>query len=82
MKFYGNGVVWDKENNKRLCKFINGEFDAEDERVIAILKSLGYQYDDYELTKKQIMAILDSRNIEYNVRDKKEALLSLLEGVE
>ena len=32
MKFFGNGLVWDKDNNKNLCKFDNGEFETEDKR--------------------------------------------------
>ena len=43
MKFYGSGIVWDKENNQRLCKFKNGEFETDDERVATILHNLGYR---------------------------------------
>jgi hypothetical protein len=52
MKFYGNGVVWDAENNKRLCKFSKptephgkGVFETEDERIIAELIRRGYASD-------------------------------------
>lgn len=45
MIFYGNGVVWDKRTNKRLCKFVNGELDTDDARVIEILTSLNYRSD-------------------------------------
>ena len=96
MKFYGkNEIVWDKENDKELCRFINGEIETSDLRVIKCLKGLNYRSDDNgeteqgntegqetqtEQTKKEIMALLDEKNIEYNPRDKKEVLLALLGG--
>lgn len=43
MKFYGRGKVWDKENKKILCEFVNGEFETTDERIIAILSEAGFQ---------------------------------------
>jgi len=47
MKFYGNGIVWDKELNKALCKFNkHGEFETDDKRVIDILVSLDYKHDE------------------------------------
>ena len=42
MKIYGSGIVWDKENNKPLCKFEGGEFETKDERVIKLLQEAGY----------------------------------------
>lgn len=45
MKFYGNGVVWDGENNKRLIKFVGGAVETEDERVQSILIERGYSFD-------------------------------------
>jgi len=45
MKFKGNGLVWDKERNKPLCKFINGEFETDDMRTIEVLASLNYESD-------------------------------------
>ena len=43
--FKGNGVVWDKERNKVLCSFRNGEFKTDDKRVIDILLKGGYEHD-------------------------------------
>ena len=43
MKFYGRGVVWDKENDKQLCEFVNGEFETDNERTATILHTLGYR---------------------------------------
>lgn len=38
MLFLGNGVVWDKETNKRLCKFVDGKFETDDKEIIEKLK--------------------------------------------
>lgn len=43
MKFYGQGVVWDKENDKQLCQFVSGEFETDNERTATILHTLGYR---------------------------------------
>lgn len=59
MKFYGKGFVWDKENNRLLCRFSrsinhqNGELETKDERVINILKDLGYKYEGEELCQSK-----------------------------
>lgn len=52
MEFIGkaNVVVWNKEANKRLCKFArNGSFETEDEYIIGKLKALGYKSSDEEV---------------------------------
>lgn len=46
MKFYGRGIVWDKENKKALCEFINGELETTDERIIKILSDAGYTKEE------------------------------------
>lgn len=46
MKFYGSGVVWDKTADRRLCRFKDGEFETDDQRVIKLLKAAGYRSDD------------------------------------
>ena len=46
MTFYGDGIVWDCEKNKPLCKFENGELETADKRVVEILKGLGYKFDE------------------------------------
>jgi hypothetical protein len=52
MVFRGNGVVWDKENNKRLCRFTpakkrgdKGLLETENIRTIKILIGLGYEHE-------------------------------------
>ena len=59
MKFYGNGIVWDKERNKALCTFKDGEFETKEDRVKDILLDLGYKHDgeiiedvEYEVTEE------------------------------
>jgi len=44
-KFFGNGLVWDKEKDSLLCTFVNGEFITEDKRIIDILTNLKYQFE-------------------------------------
>jgi len=43
MTFYGNGLVWDKELDQRLCKFVNGKFETNDQRTAKILKKMGFK---------------------------------------
>ncbi len=44
MKFFGTGVVWDGELNKPLSKFVNGEYETEDLRIVGIMIKLGYRH--------------------------------------
>jgi len=60
MKFLGNGVVWDAENNKRLCKFGKtdefhgmGVFETDDERTIARLDAMGFKHDEYSFVETE-----------------------------
>ena len=46
MKFYGRGIVWDKENKKALCEFTNGELETTDERTIILLSEAGFQKEE------------------------------------
>ena len=48
MKFYGTGgtIVWDKENDKALCQFVDGELETKDKRIIDLLTKAGYRSDD------------------------------------
>jgi len=46
MKFYGNGVIWDAEKSKPLCRFDkSGVFETEDKRIMDILVNNGYKHD-------------------------------------
>ena len=57
MKFYGSGIVWDKENNKPLCKFEGGEFETKDERVIKLLQEAGYNGREAVETNQERQAV-------------------------
>lgn len=46
MKFYGNGIVWNAQANRPLCRFEKGGFITEDESVIKALADLGYKHDE------------------------------------
>lgn len=51
-KFYGHGIVWDKENDKALCSFVDGEHETLDKRTVSLLKELGYEHDEEPVKKK------------------------------
>ena len=46
MKFYGNGIIWNAQANRPLCRFEKGEFTTEDEGAIKALMNLGYKHDE------------------------------------
>lgn len=48
MKFYGRGVVWDRERGKTLCRFKAGEYETDDARTIDLLIKGGYKHDGRE----------------------------------
>lgn len=52
MIFLGNGIVWNKETNKKLCKFIDGQFYTDDIYIIDKLKALNYKYDEIEVIEE------------------------------
>ena len=41
--FLGNGTVWDKENDKTLCQFVDGKVKTDVKRVADILTRRGYK---------------------------------------
>jgi len=48
MKFFGNGLVWDKENSKNLLKFVDGIFETSEDYIIKILQDLEYEFEEVE----------------------------------
>ena len=79
MKFYGNGIVWDKERNKALCTFKDGEFETKEARVKDILLDLGYKHDgeiiedvEYEVTEE---VVEDIKNYEEMTNKELKAIL-------
>ena len=61
MKFYGTGLIWDKDKNNVMCEFKKtglreGELETQDNVLIKKLKELGYKYEitqeDLEEAKK------------------------------
>jgi len=42
MKYKGHGIIWDAENNKPLCEFIDGEITTDNERTVEIMNGLGH----------------------------------------
>ncbi|MBD1223287.1 hypothetical protein [Virgibacillus halodenitrificans] len=96
MNFKGNGLVWDKEKNKLLCKFENGKYETDDKREQKILDDLGYESDGYndeiedykDLSASQLKrvnnddlrAYLDKHEVEYTEDATKDDLIALIKG--
>jgi hypothetical protein len=40
MIFYGTGIVWDKENDRPLCRFVGGKYETSDSREIRLLEQM------------------------------------------
>lgn len=85
MKFYGHGVVWDKEKNTALCTFIDGEFETADKRTIGLLSDLGYKHDGVEqdlndLTVPELKKLAKERGLNNYSGLKQEELIKLLNG--
>lgn len=51
--FHGAGTVWDAARGKALCRFNDGDFSTNDERVIEILTKLGYQRVDEAVAESE-----------------------------
>ncbi len=88
MKFTGYGIIWNPKKNKALVDFkVTPVFESNDPYELSILSKCDHiessgaiDISDKELTKRDVMEALNDAGIKYNPRDKKEVLLSLLEG--
>lgn len=94
--FYGKGMVWDKQKNKLLCKFENGEYKTEDKHEQSVLKNLEYEHEEIKkvvpdlsnateedlkkVNKDDIKAYLDQGNVQYDSKATKEDLVALIVG--
>ena len=68
MKFFGNGVVWDAERSKALCRFDkSGELDTDDKRICDKLAELGYKHNgeiievEYEKVEEVVTVIEEEK---------------------
>lgn len=87
MKFYGTGIVWDKEKSKVLCKFKNGSFETSDKRVSSVLIDAGYKYEGEiaspslnleEMSLKELKSLARDKGITGFSRMKQEELIEKL----
>jgi len=92
MIFTGSGIVWDGENDSRLCKFTENKFETEDKRTIDILTKLGYEeletdfidveYKEVEMTYLEMKAHCKEKGYKDFNGLKKEDLKKFIEGME
>ncbi len=66
MRFYGKGILWDNENNRRLCKFKDGFFDTEDKDKIEKLKAAGYKSDDCTVYESEDEIVYEFKGVDYD----------------
>ncbi len=87
MIFYGNGIVWDKQKNKKLCLFKNGHLETEDSYIIETLLASGYEHETIvkapvagyeEMTVADLREIAKDREIPGYTRKNKSQLIKIL----
>jgi hypothetical protein len=88
--FFGEGKVWDAARGGVLCTFVNGKYVTSDPYEITHLKKNGYEFEEIgamaeaveevvqQMTKGEIMQVLEDRGISFNARMKKADLEALL----
>jgi hypothetical protein len=84
MRFYGRGIVWDKENDRTLMKFVDGEFETDDPRITELLLAGGYKHDGKEEAPKIVEVLPDvpaAENVAESVADEVPAQVTADIGV-
>ncbi len=84
MLFKGKGSVYDSENKKLLCTFVDGEYNTEDAREIRLLKtvkSITYDKESIQepsdsagLTRKEMISIAKELGIKGSDRMSRDEL--------
>ena len=67
MEFYGKGIVWDKDKNIKLCKFMQGIYNTSDEYIISSLIKLGYKNNGTDVLNIVENVIEDAEIVVNNV---------------
>jgi len=78
MKINGHGVLFDPKKNKVVARFVNGELETDDARIIELATMAGFierktdtdiaHEDDWNPTKDDLLEIADRHGIDVDRR--------------
>lgn len=75
MTIYGHGVLWDPKRNKPAARFVGGELETNDSRVIELAKAAGFitviegvDGEEWEPTKDDLLEIADRHGVTVDKR--------------
>lgn len=82
-------MIWDKANNRPLCKFVKGVFETNDEALASTLKGMGYEVDGEVDTKTvdkmnldELKAYAAEHDIDLGEATKKADILKIIQEAE
>lgn len=82
-------IIWDVNNNRPLCKFVNGAIETNDEALVSKLEALGHtvegEADAKPLDKMKVdelKAYAAERNIDLPEGAKKDEILKAIQEAE
>jgi hypothetical protein len=78
MKINGHGVIFDPKKNKVVARFVGGELETDDARIIELATMAGFverktdtdiaQEDDWNPTKDELLEIADRHGVDVDKR--------------
>ena len=70
MVIYGHGVLWEPEKGKPAARFVNGQIDTSDSRIIELAKMAGFveSIPDGEYSRDELIEIAERDGIEIDKR--------------
>jgi len=70
----GHGVLWDPKKNKAVARFVDGELDTDDPRVIELARLAGFDVPEDapneggELTREELLELAEEAGIKVDGR--------------